>query len=348
MTSDNDLRDPSLSQEYIESYKPSSEKINFNAAEFPTTKGPVQTSEKLIDMVLFTYYTPAALGEQIYDSNQAPSDNNLAGKERNFMNNQKVTRTDASSPWTYSPIKYWPNNADDRLHFFAYAPFSAYKRITFPKIDISVLEFYNSDTHVDYIAAKKMNQKKTSSAVDLKFYHLMSRVRFGFRNAYNKADIYMTVAEIRMSNLIGEGETDFSSGDDIPFIKANPDGVKYPVRLPPEGVKDDRIDYESDETKYTPVVKEGTADKNYDMYLLPQTLSSDVKIEIEIDVWKKKPAPDTDYFKEEHIKLITQLDSSITLEGGKTYQINISYDPPIGLWANAVELWTQVDNDQEI
>lgn len=50
----------------------------------------------------------------------------------NFMYNQQVTGTDAFSPvWSYSPLKYWPNEIGataksdhvDKLTFFAYAPY---------------------------------------------------------------------------------------------------------------------------------------------------------------------------------------------------------------------------------
>ena len=40
-----------------------------------------------------------------------------------FMDNTKVTYSDEKGAWTYSPIKYWPNNADDHITFFAYAPY---------------------------------------------------------------------------------------------------------------------------------------------------------------------------------------------------------------------------------
>jgi hypothetical protein len=40
-----------------------------------------------------------------------------------FMYNQQVKwETDA---WTYSPVKYWPNNSTDYVSFFAYAPYEA-------------------------------------------------------------------------------------------------------------------------------------------------------------------------------------------------------------------------------
>lgn len=49
----------------------------------------------------------------------------------NFMYNQQVTYNDGASKWTYSPVKYWPNEHGasavstdtDLLTFLAYAPF---------------------------------------------------------------------------------------------------------------------------------------------------------------------------------------------------------------------------------
>lgn len=50
---------------------------------------------------------------------------NNASSQPNFMYNQHVTGTDANPPvWSYTPIKYWPNEyATDKLTFFAYAPY---------------------------------------------------------------------------------------------------------------------------------------------------------------------------------------------------------------------------------
>lgn len=39
----------------------------------------------------------------------------------NFMYNQQVTYDGAN--WTYEPVKYWPNETDGLLSFFAYAPY---------------------------------------------------------------------------------------------------------------------------------------------------------------------------------------------------------------------------------
>ena len=42
-----------------------------------------------------------------------------------FMWNQKVigTGTAPNLIWTYNPVKYWPNEEDDKISFFAYAPY---------------------------------------------------------------------------------------------------------------------------------------------------------------------------------------------------------------------------------
>ena len=45
----------------------------------------------------------------------------------NFMYNTQVTGTTSgtTTTWTYSPVRYWPNNDGDKISFFAYAPYVA-------------------------------------------------------------------------------------------------------------------------------------------------------------------------------------------------------------------------------
>lgn len=85
------------------------------------TTGEIASGTNLKDkggFGVFAYYTDNIE----YSGNQIP----------NFMYNQAVTSTDGTT-WTYTPIKYWPNeygngaNSDgvDMLSFFAYAPYVA-------------------------------------------------------------------------------------------------------------------------------------------------------------------------------------------------------------------------------
>ncbi len=81
----------------------------------PTTLRTANSeSEKTGGFGVFGYYT----NNELYSQNSKPE----------FFYNQKVYY---NSTWTYSPIKYWPNefgssaesHAEDRLTFFAYAPY---------------------------------------------------------------------------------------------------------------------------------------------------------------------------------------------------------------------------------
>lgn len=58
---------------------------------------------------VFAYYT----GQDTYAS---------ANGTPNFMYNQQLEYR--ASKWGYTPLKYWPNNNDDKVSFFAYAPYS--------------------------------------------------------------------------------------------------------------------------------------------------------------------------------------------------------------------------------
>jgi len=67
---------------------------------------------------IFAYHT----NNSFYDSENS---------EINFMYNQRVTWNETNNRWTYSPLKYWPNefgenaksNSIDYVTFFAYAPY---------------------------------------------------------------------------------------------------------------------------------------------------------------------------------------------------------------------------------
>ena len=41
----------------------------------------------------------------------------------NFMWNQKATRQEDTEPFTYEPLKYWPNDENSKLSFIAYFPY---------------------------------------------------------------------------------------------------------------------------------------------------------------------------------------------------------------------------------
>lgn len=62
---------------------------------------------------------PATMGVFAYLTEG--SNFNASTSTPNFMYNQLVARQ-ADGSWTYSPVKYWPTTATDKVSFFAYAP----------------------------------------------------------------------------------------------------------------------------------------------------------------------------------------------------------------------------------
>lgn len=92
-----------------------------------TTFGQINTNPLLQGSAgfgVFAYFSDNSAGSNDYTD--TPSSN----FKPNFMYNQKVNYV--GSAWTYSPIKYWPNEysttealsaVEDKLTFFAYAPY---------------------------------------------------------------------------------------------------------------------------------------------------------------------------------------------------------------------------------
>jgi len=97
-------------------YMPSDKAIAFDASTDGglTTRaaGEINDNEALqkVGFGVFGSYT----GRLTYENTTVSSD---------FMYNQQVTYN--SDIWSYSPVKYWPNDSRDYVSFFAYAPYMA-------------------------------------------------------------------------------------------------------------------------------------------------------------------------------------------------------------------------------
>ncbi len=157
----------------------------------------------------------------------------------NFMNNQKVTY---SSPmWVYSPVKYWPNNSNDRVSFLAYGPYDATQTIitdNCPKIKHTLS---TSEKMVDLIGAVPVynagGKSPNNNTVDFHFKHLLTRVKFSAKiasgimpggpetNVYvtdlqlvgtDNRSLYNTNGEVEVStNFIKEATFSFATQADI-------------------------------------------------------------------------------------------------------------------------------------
>lgn len=151
------------------------------------TRSDAFTTDNLLSTGIFSYYTG--------------SDDWTVAYTPNFMYNQEVKRTNASSPWTYSPVKYWPNNPADKISFFAYAPYNAAGVIPssntvagFPYLDYTVATAEADQT--DLLAATPlMNQSYSTTATP-------GKISLTMKHALTKVTIYAKTNDLSAGKVV--------------------------------------------------------------------------------------------------------------------------------------------------
>lgn len=143
--------------------------IDFSTkVEGKQTRRDALTTANLLSTGIFAYYT----GNNDWTKAATP----------NFMYNQPVMRSNNTSPWTYSPVKYWPNNEKEKISFFAYAPYNAIGVTPsgntvagFPYLNYTV-PTAEAD-QIDLLAATPlMNCTKNTGSVSLTMKHALTKV----------------------------------------------------------------------------------------------------------------------------------------------------------------------------
>ena len=118
---------------------------------------------------VFAYYTQATdYANTVSTGSQTP----------NFMYNQPVESADGTT-WTYSPVKYWPNDnttadnanatgtTNSKVSFFAYSPFVEYATVATPAADGIIGMTANTSTYDPTITLKLPTLPTASNVVDL-------------------------------------------------------------------------------------------------------------------------------------------------------------------------------------
>ena len=154
-----------------------------NAIQFGTYVGrDAQGRGTVLDNTVATGLSHQGFGVFAYYTNDG--DFKPASSELNYMKNTMVTSTDATN-WTYSPIKYWPNEATDKLSFFAYAPYnSGYSPNSTTGDPILSFTVPNEVTNqIDLVVAdatdmKDLTKQSVNGKVSFDFKHVLSRVGF--------------------------------------------------------------------------------------------------------------------------------------------------------------------------
>lgn len=293
----------------------------------------------------------------------------------NFMWNQQATCLEKGGNFTYSPLKYWPNESEDKLSFIAYFPYTdvdaadpeseesptktgltplmANSDAGMPSFRFTVKE--SADDQVDFLLSELLpNLPNGTSAVspgnpdDRSTLTVTDRVRFLFHHMTSKVEFRIVAAtEVRA---------------DIAHFLLKSLSVS---NLYKDGKLTPTYNTSTGETSYAwseQSAKHGTSPaysfplKTMTGYLMmPQTLSDDVMLSISYDVTFKSDG--TTYTYDGEGRLVPQQD--YTYSNDATIQLNTmkrtGTDTPLTEWlpnhhyvyyirigANAIEFTGQV------
>lgn len=181
--SKSDTPDPSTPDSYEPSTTPIAFQTPYNWGDEEATKAAELKSDFAQDdnIGVVGYYLPSSGSSAAEWSDNATP---------NFMYNQEVVYD--GTDWSYSPIKYWPNNSYDRLQFFAYYPYNngvtlsdnsaeGYPSILFkPEV-----EPYKQ---VDFMTATSALVGNGADGVSFSFEHQLAQV--SFQAKHNGSDSY--------------------------------------------------------------------------------------------------------------------------------------------------------------
>jgi hypothetical protein len=84
-----------------------------------------------------------------------------------FMYNQEVTYNEEN--WTYSPVKYWPNNSPEYISFFSYYPYISSELALASTEEGGIIGFSNANAKGDPWLVYKLPKNAPSTQIDLMY-----------------------------------------------------------------------------------------------------------------------------------------------------------------------------------
>ena len=123
---------------------------------------------------------------------------------------KSITNDQLSSDWKYAGTQYWIAGAN--YDFYAVAPFNggwSVKTGTTPSDAGATLSFTTTDGTQDLLYAPIVTREGANndySAVAFTFQHILSKVKFSFKNGYNASAATIKVKNIKITNPYKTGE----------------------------------------------------------------------------------------------------------------------------------------------
>src|SRR5574344_835252 len=143
-----------------------------------------------------------------------------------FMYNTQLTRTGSPGSYTYSyyPAKFWPDNTNDKVRFFAYYPYngddvtlSLQTATGCPTISYTSGSTVTNQVDLMYAHASAVNNKTTGSSVNLAFSHALTRVSFSAKLAAGYTSQVVVIQSIQITGLKSGGTLSLDPSDATPW-----------------------------------------------------------------------------------------------------------------------------------
>ena len=119
----------------------------------------------------------------------------------NFMFNEDVTYTALSDSYSYSPLKYWPNNIENTISFWAYSPYNdsnltlrdsgLSSSYTNESVGIPDIRFTVTDGQTDLLVSdlvESESKQDLDEAVSFTFHHTLSLIEFKVKKLYGEGE----------------------------------------------------------------------------------------------------------------------------------------------------------------
>lgn len=260
----------------------------------------------------------SGFGVMAYQTNGAY---NPAGAKSEFMNNQKVTWNGSGNAWEYTPSKFWPSGTNDKVSFFAYAPYAGSNGITLvsadasnnPQVNFSLQS--NQKDMIDLVVSDPMDgsngtmdMTSASGTVDFKFLHPLTRVAMEAKtgtdiSANTDTKVFITaVSLVHTSKLNSKGTLDMKAltwasntsdylASPYALTAASSNGILNLTAASFAGYTTSSIDISSGGTTATSLFP-----ANEYLFLLPvdnatgTAAAGDVQVKIEYDIVNKTSA----------------------------------------------------------
>lgn len=151
------------------------------------------------------------IGVYAYYTNNSTWDGTITSFQPNFMKNQNVTYSEGN--WTYTPVKYWPNEEADKLSFLAYYPYSENTQldqngcIVFTLADNVKAQYDLMYNNYNNTELKNLNKQNLNEKVTFNFAHALSRIGFQVAAAVDATSVgspissetTITVTEVKLT-----------------------------------------------------------------------------------------------------------------------------------------------------